>query len=131
MGLTGRKYLEPLPQLTIPPVLPRLNRLEGTRPAGPVLSRLIWPVPACGKSKAPKLRSVEIDPRHISMVDLEREDCRYPYGGDEADEAITFCGHPRRPGSSYCTPHFHLSRGPGSVLERAAHIVPLRVIEAG
>ena len=131
MGLAGRKPREPLSQLTTPPVLPRLNRLGETRPAEPRLSRLIWPVPACGKSKAPKLRSVEIDPRHISMVDLEREDCRYPYGGDEADEAITFCGHPRRPGSSYCTPHFHLSRGPGSVLERAAHIVPLRVIEAG
>ena len=43
---------------------------------------------------------------------LERGDCRYPYGGDEEGEAITFCGHPCRPGSSYCTPHFHLSRNP-------------------
>jgi GcrA cell cycle regulator len=31
---------------------------------------------------------------------------------DEENEAITFCGHPRRPGSSYCGPHFHLSRDP-------------------
>ena len=64
-----------------------------------------------------------------SLVDLERGDCRYPYGGDEEGEAITFCGHPRRPGSSYCAPHFHLSCRPGTPSERAAHIVLLRMIE--
>ena len=59
-----------------------------------------------------KLRCVDIEPRHLSLIELERGDCRYPYGGDEENEAITFCGHPRRPGSSYCSPHFHLSRDP-------------------
>ena len=67
----------------------------------------------CSREVKPdKLRCVEIEPRHLSLIDLERGDCRYPYGGDEEGEAITFCGHPRRPGSSYCTPHFHLSRNP-------------------
>ena len=63
-------------------------------------------------------------------MELERGDCRYPYGGDEEGEAITFCGHPRRKGSSYCTPHFHLTRGPGTAAERAAVTVMLRLVEA-
>ncbi len=52
--------------------------------------------------------------------ELEPGDCRYPYGGDKDDEPIAFCGHPRRAGSSYCTPHFHLTRGVGTEAERAA-----------
>ena len=59
-----------------------------------------------------KLRCVEIDPRHLSLAELEAGDCRYPYGGDEEGEAITFCGHPRREDSSYCAAHFHLTRNP-------------------
>ena len=71
-----------------------------------------------------------IEPRHLDLTELERGDCRYPYGGDEEGEAITFCGHPRRPGSSYCTPHFHLSRDPVVPAERAVSTVSLRVVEA-
>jgi len=66
----------------------------------------------------------------LSLIDLEPGDCRYPYGGDEDGEAITFCGHPRRQGSSYCTPHFHLTRGPGTASERAANTVSLRLVAA-
>jgi GcrA cell cycle regulator len=77
-----------------------------------------------------KLRCVEIDPRHLSLMELERADCRYPFGGDEEGEAISFCGHPQRPGSSYCTPHFHLTRGPRTASERAAGAVSLRLVEA-
>ena len=80
-------------------------------------------MPVLARAKAPKLRCVEIAPRHLSLVELEAGDCRYPYGGDEEGEAITFCGHPRREGSSYCTPHFHLTRGPGTLSERAAGTV--------
>lgn len=76
------------------------------------------------------LRCVELDPRHLSLTELEPGDCRYPYGGDAEGEVITFCGHPRRQGSSYCTPHFHLTRGPGTVSERAASTVTLTVVEA-
>lgn len=57
-----------------------------------------------------RLRCVAITPRHLALVDLEPEDCRYPYGGDAENEPITFCGHPRREGSSYCVAHFHLTR---------------------
>ena len=53
----------------------------------------------CSREAKPnKLRCVEIEPRHLSLIDLEHGDCRYPYGGDEEGEAITFCGHPRRAG---------------------------------
>ena len=99
------------------------------RPVEPTSPRFIWPVPAFGETKPVQLRCVEIDPRHLSLIDLERGDCRYPYGGDEEGEAITFCGHPRRPGSSYCTPHFHFSRGPGTPSERTAYTVLLRLVE--
>ncbi len=80
--------------------------------------------------KAPKLRCVEIAPRHLSLLELEASDCRYPYGGDRDGEAITFCGHPRRERSSYCTPHFHLTRGPGTLSERSAGAVLLQLVAA-
>src|SRR5581483_7530633 len=57
-----------------------------------------------------QLRCVEVVPRHLALIELGRRDCRFPYGGDLDGEAITFCGRPRRKGSSYCTPHFHLTR---------------------
>lgn len=66
------------------------------------------------------LRCVEIVPRHLSLLDLEPRDCRYPYGGDAINEPITFCGHPAMPDRSYCVPHNHLTRGPGTFSERAA-----------
>jgi hypothetical protein len=91
---------------------------------------LPWPVPVFKETRPVKLRCVAIEPRHLSLIELERGDCRYPYGGDEEGEAITFCGHPRRPGSSYCTPHFHLSRDPIVPAERAVSSVSLRVVEA-
>ena len=71
-----------------------------------------WPAPVFERVKPRKLRCVKLEPRHLSLTDLEHGDCRYPYGGDEEGEAITFCGHPRRNGASYCTPHFHLSCNP-------------------
>lgn len=75
-----------------------------------------------------QLRCVQIVPRHLPLIDLEPGDCRYPYGGDEDGEAITFCGHPQREGSSYCPGHFHLTRSPGTVSERAAVSVRLRLV---
>lgn len=62
------------------------------------------------------LRCAEIMPRDIGLLDLEPNDCRHPYG----EGPFTFCGHPKQPGSSYCTPHFHLTRGRGTASERDA-----------
>jgi GcrA cell cycle regulator len=89
-----------------------------------------WLVPVFESVEMPKLRCVEIDPRRLSLLELEAGDCRYPYGGDEEGEAITFCGHPRRKNSSYCTAHFDLTRNPDAVPERAFSAAVLRVVEA-
>ena len=78
-----------------------------------------------------KLRCVAIVPRHLALIDLEPGDCRYPHGGDEDGEAITYCGHPRRKNSSYCGAHFHLTRGRGTAAERAACKILLRFLDAG
>jgi GcrA cell cycle regulator len=77
-----------------------------------------------------KLRCVGVSPRLVSLAQLEPGDCRYPYGGDHEGEAITFCGHPRSDGSSYCAPHFQLTLGPGTPSERAAGPVLLRLVRA-
>jgi len=94
------------------------------------ISEFMRPMPVFEPVEMPKLRCVEIVPRQLSLVELEPGDCRYPYGGDEEGDAITFCGHPRRQGSSYCAPHFHLTRGPGIPLQRDAGTVSLRLVEA-
>jgi len=75
-----------------------------------------------------RLRCVEVNPRHLDLTELERDDCRYPYGGDLEGEAITFCGRPRRKGSSYCTPHFHLTRNPEIPARQTANVAPLRLV---
>lgn len=58
-----------------------------------------------------ELRCVEIVPRNLSLLDLEPNDCRYPYGHCGQGEGIVFCGHPKiAGGSSYCPAHFVLTR---------------------
>jgi GcrA cell cycle regulator len=121
--------MAPAPPELTPGSTSTQNRFGGIRPSEPRIPWLHRPMPVFKRTESEPLRCVEIEPRHLSVVDLERGDCRYPYGGDEEGEAITFCGHPRHPGSSYCAPHFHLSRGPDTPSEREAHIVRLRVIE--
>lgn len=116
----------PLPGETRPPQLRERRRAaDDFRP----LEFLRRP-PMFGRVDRAPLRCVEIAPRHLTLVELERGDCRYPYGGDEEGEAITFCGHPRRKGASYCTPHFHLSRNPDVPAERSASVAPLRLVDA-
>jgi GcrA cell cycle regulator len=129
MGLFGPDRPKNLPthwpRLPPNPGAARRHRLRERDASG-----FMRPMPVFEVTEAVKLRCVEINPRHLSLLDLERGDCRYPYGGEEDGEAITFCGHPRRLGSSYCTPHFHLTRGPGTASERAAGTVLLRLVEA-
>jgi GcrA cell cycle regulator len=89
-----------------------------------------WVAPVFECEETVKLRCVETNPRHLSLPELEPGDCRYPYGGDEEGEAITFCGQPCAADSRYCAPHFHLTRGPGKPLKRAAGTAALRLVEA-
>jgi GcrA cell cycle regulator len=106
-----------------------LHDIPEPLPSASRAAALLWPTPVFKEMKPVKLRCVGVEPRHLSLVELEKGDCRYPYGGDEEGEAIAFCGHLRRPGSSYCTAHFHLSRNPVVPPERAVNMVSLRMVE--
>jgi len=127
IGLGGSDRPQPL----LPAAPPRLERMIKPRPVEPGSTALGWPTPTLKAQEPPKLRCAEVEPRHLSLIDLDRGDCHYPYGGDEEGEAITFCGHPRQPGSSYCAPHFHLSRNPVAPPEREASdsAIWLRIVE--
>lgn len=92
------------------------------------LTRLAAPVRQ--RSEPVKLRCVGIRPRLVTLAELGDADCRYPYGGDKEGEAITFCGHPRFRGSSYCAPHLHLTRGPHIEDDRRVGPFALRLVEA-
>jgi GcrA cell cycle regulator len=87
------------------------------------------PMPVFERTETAPLRCVEIVPRHLSLVELEPGDCRYPYGGDAEGEAITFCGHRRRLGSSYCAPHLYLTREPAATPERTVSSALLRLVK--
>jgi GcrA cell cycle regulator len=127
MGLSGRAQSDDSgrPKSLPKPRPTRVHRMRKRRAAKPRPSS-----PILKRAAALQLRCVAIMPRHLSLLELAADDCRYPYGGDEEGEAITFCGHPRREGSSYCVSHFHLTRGPGSASERSAVKVALRLVEA-
>jgi GcrA cell cycle regulator len=116
----------PAKQLPLKEQPPQLRRGRAVR-----ASDIVWLVPVFAPTQMPKLRCVETNPRHLSHADLEAGDCRYPYGGDDDGDAITFCGHPRREGSSYCAPHFHLTRGPGVLYRRPIDTAALRLVEGG
>jgi GcrA cell cycle regulator len=88
------------------------------------------PPPVPEPVKPVKLRCVGIKPRLLAFADLEPGDCRYPYGGEREGEAYAFCGHPRIPHSSYCRPHHALTHGLGTVSERMAVPVTLRLVKA-
>jgi GcrA cell cycle regulator len=127
LGLTADERRKP----SMPTKPANLRDIGVPRASDSKTTALPWPTaPVFKEIKPVKLRCVAIEPRHLSPIGLERGDCRYPYGGDEEGEAITFCGHPRRPGSSYCTPHFHLCRDPVVPAERSASTVSLRLVEA-
>ncbi len=64
------------------------------------------------------MRCAAIEPHHIALSDLTKDNCHWPYG----DGPFTFCGHDRFL-KSYCAAHFFLSIGPGTPSERAADSV--------
>lgn len=65
--------------------------------------------------EAIKLRCAEITPRNLTLMELEAEDCRWPYG----EGPFVFCGHPVFHGP-YCASHKALAIGHGTGSERAA-----------
>ena len=125
MGIGGPNRRKDWPKPPLSAKAPLLRKLRER-----YAPEFMRPMPIFERAETVKLRCVEIDPRHLSFMELEDGDCRYPYGGDSEEEVLTFCGHPQRAGSSYCTAHFFLTRGPGSASERAAVTVALRLVEA-
>ncbi len=125
MGLVGPDRPKNWPKPTLSAEAPRLPRQRERLP-----SESRRPMPVFESMGPVKLRCVQIDPRHLSLVDLEPGDCRFPYGGDKEGEAITFCGHPRRQGTSYCAAHFYLTREPDAAPERIGGTGSLRLVEA-
>lgn len=126
MGFGGPAQREDAPKPPPTAGLPPLRKIRPSRQ-----SEFTWPLPVFEQAEKVTLRCAEIEPRYLCLVELERGDCRYPYGGDEPSNTITFCGHPRRKGSSYCAPHFNLTRGPGTAAERSAVTVILRLLSGG
>lgn len=127
MGLTSPQRVESPP---IVPPLPSRPRPVRQRESSPLKRIASPPMSALQRAEPVKLRCVGLQPRLISLLELGPGDCRYPYGGDKDGEAIAFCGHPRQSGSSYCTPHFHLTRGAGAASGRAPGPVMLRLVTA-
>jgi GcrA cell cycle regulator len=134
----GRGVRMGLPSLERPRKrsLPRIETQKQPKRAGmePFQGRpaaeLTQSAPALARARPVTLRCVGVTPRLLSLIELRPNDCRYPYGGDKDGEAITFCGHPKLPGTSYCAPHFDLTRGDEVSPERPAGPVMLRLVDA-
>ncbi|WP_291865688.1 GcrA family cell cycle regulator [Bradyrhizobium sp.] len=124
MGLAVFDRPKKLPRLSQQLNAPRLRKVR--EPAAESKPSM----PVSEQPDRVKLRCIQIMPRHLTLMELEPGDCRYPYGGDAEGEAITFCGHPQYEASSYCIGHLHLIRGPGTASERAAVPVCLRLVDA-
>jgi len=75
-------------------------------------------MPIFERAETDKLRCVEIVPRHLALVDLSRGIADIltvaTRRAKPSPSAVT-----QAPGASYCTAHFHLTRGPGTIPERA------------
>jgi len=66
-------------------------------------------------------RAADVVSQRIPLIELNPFHCRWP--DDERDVKTgqhTFCGHIKRPGSSYCPAHTQLSIGVGTKSERRA-----------
>ena len=62
------------------------------------------------------LRSVDVTSRNIRLIDLEPNQCRWPYG----DGPFVFCGCRTWETSPYCAEHEGLARSPGTRGEQMA-----------
>ena len=130
-GRAKRLGLAAPARMTSPSIVPSLP--SGACLIGPpraAVPNLNLPPKSAMKPARVKLRCVGVQPRLVALGELGRDDCRYPYGGDKDGEGIAFCGHPRQPGFSYCTPHARLTRRSDAASARAAGPVVLRLISA-
>lgn len=80
-------------------------KLRRSAPSKPVCRKITHPAPETFEQR--KVRAEAVEPLSIAFAELTITHCRYPYGGDNG-QPITFCGHDRIEGHSYCKPHFRL-----------------------
>jgi GcrA cell cycle regulator len=62
--------------------------------------------PAFNSAEYIQIECSEIVPRNLTLLELERDDCRWPYG---ENQDMRFCGRGQLEGSKYCPAHYRLS----------------------
>lgn len=102
LGLPLRGRQRPAAKPKAPRIRKQTSRVVWANGNSDRLRLIDCPIIECGP-----VRDVAVEPRNVPLADLVPADCRYPYG---EGAAIVFCGHPKIEGSSYCGPHFMLSR---------------------
>ncbi len=78
LGVAGPRRAKDLPKHCPAPKAPQPQPRKVREHHAP---EFIRPMPTFKPTKPVELRCIEIDPRHLSLTDLEPADCRYPYGG--------------------------------------------------
>lgn len=107
IGKAHRMGLEPRERVIAKPREPKRKRGLHTRHRRDVLGKLFAPDPV-------ELREVDVESRKLTFDQLEANSCRYP-----AEKGpITFCGHERKAGSSYCPAHHFLCWKPPQKIDR-------------
>lgn len=87
-------------------VISKVHRLGLKRNGGPVRTKASYRRQARTSGRGASERSIPgaPPPKMLSLMQLEADSCRYAYG-DPRKAGFGFCGHPVRPGSSFCPPH--------------------------
>lgn len=76
--------------------------------------------PPKGPETMPEMRvTAAPEPFLKTLLEMGSKECRWPVEGDKA--MTRFCCHEVMEGRSYCQFHHNLSRGSGTLSERAAH----------
>lgn len=105
-----RRYDVVVPERPKPPAMSAtLTRTEPI-PPGSAAFRALHAIKKGAPTQPDRrpMRCAEVDPLHVSILDLTDDCCRWPYG----EQNFTFCGHRRIDGSSYCDAHDALSTAP-------------------
>lgn len=84
--------------------LERRDRVEVHQNNGRPRTRIRKPSVAAIRADLFEIELAAVEPRHIDMLELKADECRYPYG----DGPFTFCGCETAPLKPYCSAHAEL-----------------------
>lgn len=87
-------------------------------------------IPAFETAEQVELRAADVIPLNLSLLDMQANQCRYPYDNPTPEDGWThkFCGHATLQKSSYCFEHERLCTGHGTASERAATRVQAKLL---